>query len=101
MSLLVVRVLEKLSSHAFSMYSAGHEIMAFIPQHTDDLRRQRLVQDFHYRLAIRAVTFGHSAILNVLSRSLAQSLDISEKWFISHGPHSFNMNLGESKSYSN
>jgi len=82
---LVVRVLEKFSGHAFSMYSRGHEIMAFIPQHTDDFGRQRLVQNFHCRLAIRAITFGHSAILDVLSRALAQSLNVSEKWFISHG----------------
>src|SRR5689334_1378953 len=88
-SLLVVRMLKKLSGHAFSMDTAGHEIMTFIPQYTYDFSRQRLVQYFDCCFAIGAVTLRYGSILDVLSRAFAQSLDVSEKWFISHGPHSF------------
>lgn len=94
-SLFVVRMLEKLSGHAFGMYSASHVIMTLIPQHTDDLGRQCLVQNFNCCFTIRAVTFGHSAILDVLSRAFAQSFDISEKWLISRRPHSLVYDLGE------
>jgi hypothetical protein len=69
--------------------------MTFIPQYTDDFGRQRLVQKFHYCFAIRAVTLGYGSILDVLSRALSQSLDVSEKWFISHGLTPSIMNLGE------
>jgi len=79
------------------MYSGGHEIMAFVPQDTDDFSRERFVQEFHNSFAIRAVTLRDSSILEVLSRAFAQSFDVSEKWLISHRPHSLQMNLGEQR----
>src|SRR6185503_6784835 len=88
MPLLVVRMFKKFSGHAFRMYSSGHEIMTFIPQDTNDFGRQRFVQEFYNSFAICAVTFGDSTIFDVLSRAFTQSLDVSEKWLISHRPHS-------------
>jgi hypothetical protein len=66
------------------MNTGSHEIVPFISQDADDLCRQGFVQKFNYGFAIGAVAFGYSAVLDVLPRSLAQSFDVSEKWFICH-----------------
>src|SRR5215510_2006606 len=89
-ALLFVGVLQKFSRHTFGVDSSRHEIMASIPEHTDNLSCQRLVQKFHNSFTICAVSFCDSTILDVLSGAIAQSFDISEKWFICHWPHSLN-----------
>src|ERR1700741_4206203 len=95
MSLLFVCMLQKFRRHTFGVYSAGHEIMASIPEHTNNLGCQCLVQKFDYSFTICAVSFGDSTILDVLSGAIAQRFDISEKWFICHESHSLYLNLGE------
>jgi hypothetical protein len=62
--------------------------MPSIAKHANDLGCERFVQKFDYGFAVGAIALRDSTILDVLSGALAQSLDISEKWLISHGPHS-------------
>jgi hypothetical protein len=58
--------------------------MPFVSEDADDLRSQRFVQELDDRFAIRSVTLGHRTVLNMLSRALAQSFNVSEKWLIRH-----------------
>src|SRR5215470_10902324 len=89
-SLLFVGMLQEFSRHALGVDSSRHEIMAPVPEHTDNFSCERLVQKFHNGFTICAVPFRDSTILDVLSGAIAQSFDISEKWFICHEPHSLN-----------
>jgi hypothetical protein len=59
--------------------------MTFIPEYAHDLSGERFVQKFNYRFAIGGVALGHGAVLDVLPCALAQSFDVSEKWFSGHG----------------
>jgi hypothetical protein len=68
--------------------------MTPVSQRTNYLRRQCFVQKLDHCLSVGAVALGHGAILDVLSRAFAQSLYISEKWFISHGLTPCSMNFG-------
>jgi hypothetical protein len=58
--------------------------MPLVSQHANDLSRQRLVQKFDHRIAIRFIALGHGAVLNMFARACAQSFDVSQKWFVSH-----------------
>ena len=64
------------------------DIIVGFPGETDsDYNATRdLVQQLQFDngFTIGAVPFGHCAFFHVLSRSLAQSLDVSQKWFVSH-----------------
>src|SRR5689334_21223171 len=95
MALLVVGVLQKLGGHTLSVDAGSHEIIASVTQYTNDLSCQCFVQHLDHCSAVGAVALGHSSIVDMLSGAFAQSLDISEKWFISHGLTPCLMNLGE------
>src|SRR5262245_10444616 len=64
--------------------------MPTVPKRTNNLGCKRFVQKLHYSLTICAIAFRDSTILDVSSGAIAQSFDISEKWFICHEPHSLN-----------
>src|SRR5712692_9258495 len=83
-ALFVVCVLQKFGRDAFSMNSRSHEIMALVAQHANNLRRQSFVQQLHDRLSIRPISFSDRALFDVLARAFAQSLDVSQKWFLRH-----------------
>src|SRR5258707_6686985 len=83
-SLLFISVLQKLGRDSFGIDSGSHKIMALITQHADDLGRQRFVQKFDHRVAIRAIALGHGAVFNMFSRAFAQRFYVSQKWFVSH-----------------
>lgn len=46
MSLLLVRVHEKLLGDAFRLNAFGHKIVAPVAQHADQFRRQRVIEQF-------------------------------------------------------
>jgi hypothetical protein len=77
------------------MNAGSHVVVPFVSQDADDFGSQRFVQNFDGGFAISGVARGNCAVFDVLSRALAQSFDISEKWFIRHDPHSLKINLGE------
>src|SRR5713101_820196 len=85
MPLFFIRVLQKLGRDSFGINSGSHEIMPLVTQHTDDLRRQRFIQQLGHSPAIGLVALGYRTLLNVLARSFTQSFDVSQKWFVSHG----------------
>src|SRR4051794_685722 len=93
MTLLFIGMLQKFRSDALGINAAGHKMMASVPQYTNDFSRQRFIQKLDYRLAVGTIAFGHSTILDVLPGAFAQSFNISEKWFVSHSPHSLLVNL--------
>jgi hypothetical protein len=66
------------------MDSGSHKIVALVTKHANDLSRQRFVQDFDYSLSVSRIAFGYRTLLDVLARSLAERLNVSQKWFISH-----------------
>src|SRR5678816_1848202 len=88
MSLLFVRVLKEFGGDALRIDAGSHEIMTTVAKHANDLGCERFVQKFDYGFAVSAIALRDSTILDVLSGAFAQSLDISEKWLISHEPHS-------------
>jgi hypothetical protein len=59
--------------------------MTTVSKHANDLGCERFIQKFDYGFAVSAIALRDSTILDVLSGAFAQSLDISEKWLISHG----------------
>jgi hypothetical protein len=71
--------------------------MTFVSQHANNLCRQCLIQQLYNSFAVGAVALSHSSILDVLPGTFAQSFDVSEKWLISHSPHSLILNLGEQR----
>ena len=84
-SLLFVGVLQEFCRHTLSVDSRSHKIMALIAEYANDLSRQRIVQDFDHSLPVGGITFGYRTPLDVLAGALAKRLDVSQKWFISHG----------------
>src|SRR2546423_4111035 len=66
------------------MDAAGHKVMSLVAQHANDFCCQRFVQKLDHRFAIGFVAFGDRAILDMFARAFAQSLNVSQKWFISH-----------------
>src|SRR6185503_20438477 len=89
MALFVGSVLEKLSRDTFGVNPVRHEVVPLVPQHADDFGRQRFVQNFIYGFAVRGVALGDRALLDMLAGAFAQSFDVGQKWFISHGSDSF------------
>jgi hypothetical protein len=67
--------------------------MPSVTKSANDLGCERFIQKFYNSLTICAISFRDSTIFDVLSGAIAQSLDISEKWLISHEPHSLIMNF--------
>src|SRR5262249_12608720 len=62
-----------------------HEVMALVSQRTDDLGRERLVEQLHDRVAVCGVPGRDRALLDVLARTLAQRLDVADEGrFIAH-----------------
>src|SRR5688572_10444631 len=84
MSLLLIRMLQEFSGHALRVDSGGHVVMALVSQHTHYLSRQGFIQQLVNCLTVGSVPLGNRTVLDVLARPLAQSFDVSEKWFISH-----------------
>src|SRR5690349_15959981 len=68
--------------------------MSLVAQHANDFRSQGFVQKFDDSFAVGSVALGNGAVLDVFPRALTQSLNVSEKWFISHSTHSLNLNFG-------
>src|SRR5690349_2484420 len=68
--------------------------MPSVSQRTNYFRCQSFIQKFDDGLAVCTVAFGYGAVLDVFSCAIAQRLDVSEKWFISHGLTPCLMNLG-------
>src|SRR5450631_2294185 len=85
MLLLLARVLQKLVRDRAGVDALGHEIMALVTQHADNLRRQRFVEKLDRGFGIAAVARGHRAFLDVLARALAQGLYVGEKWRVFDG----------------
>jgi hypothetical protein len=69
--------------------------MTSVSQRTHYLGGQRFVQKLDHGFTVGAVALGYSSILDMLSGAFAQSLYVSEKWFVSHGLTPCSMNLGE------
>jgi hypothetical protein len=69
--------------------------MTSVSQCTNYFSGERFIQKLDYCFTVGAVALGYSSILDVLSGAFAQSLYVSEKWFISHGLTPCLMNLGE------
>ncbi|MNT72645.1 hypothetical protein D3C71_1806330 [compost metagenome] len=68
MLLLLHGVLGELGCHGLGIQAAGHEEVALVAQHTDDLGSQRFVQQLQHRLPVRAVAIGDRPRFNVLAR---------------------------------
>ena len=78
--LLLVRVLEELVGHGLGVNARGHEVVALVAQHADDLGRQRLVENAHDRVAVRPIALGDRALLDVPARPRPKLLDIRQEW---------------------
>ena len=100
--LLFIRVLQELGRNTFCMDPGSHEIVPPVAQHANNFSRQRFVQDFDHGLSVGAVTFGNCALLDVLSRALAERFNVSKKWFISHNvtPSNVHSSSGKRRYYS-
>jgi hypothetical protein len=59
-------------------------VVPFVSQDADDFSGQRFVEKLDGSFAISLVPFSDCAVFDMLSRALAQSFDVSEKWFICH-----------------
>jgi len=65
-------VLKKLARHVRGMDTVGHEIATLVTQYSDDLGRERFVQQLKHDLAVRGVVSSNAASHNVLTRALTQ-----------------------------
>jgi hypothetical protein len=92
-TLLFIRVLQKLGRDTICVNTGSHEIVAPVAQHANDFSRQRFVQDLDHGLSVGLVAIGYRALLDVLARPLAERFDISQEWFISHKYDSFECEL--------
>src|SRR2546423_6951132 len=66
------------------MDTASHKVMSLVAQHANDFCRQRVIQKLNNRFAVSFIAFGNCSVFDVFSRAFAQSLNVSQKWFISH-----------------
>ena len=66
MGLFLNGMLEKLGLHAKRIDPAGHEVMAFVAQDTDDFRGQGFVQQPDHRPHFGLVARCHGTIFNPL-----------------------------------
>jgi hypothetical protein len=76
---------QKFLGNGASMNTLGHEIVALVSKHTNDLGRERFVEDLDRGLGVATVTRRYGAFLDVLARSLAQCLYVGEKRRVFHG----------------
>jgi len=74
--LLLVRVLQELLGDRIGVDAGGHEVVALVAQHTDDLGGERFVEQLEDGITIRAITLGDRALLDVLPRALPQCFDV-------------------------
>ena len=77
MRLLLVRVLQELGRHGLGWMPRGHEVVALVAQHADDLGGERLIQ----RCSTIARSAPYSAVttfVDVEARLSAQGPDIGE-----------------------
>src|ERR1700687_622307 len=83
--LFLACMFQKILWHGAGMNTLGHEIVALVSKHTDDLGRERFVEDLDRGLGVAAVTRRYGASLDVLARSLAQCFYVGEKRRVFHG----------------
>jgi hypothetical protein len=74
--LFLRRVFGEFRGHRFGVQSTGHEVVALVAQHTDDLGGQRLVQQFQHGLPVCTVAVRDGARFNILTRLGAYRLHV-------------------------
>src|ERR1700719_4421200 len=84
MLLLFARVFQEFVGNRAGMNTLGHEIVALVSQHTDNLGRECLVEDLDRGFGVAAVARRYGAVLDVLARSLAQCFYVGEKRLVFH-----------------
>ena len=77
--LLLGRVLEELRGRELAGAAARREVVALVPQHADDLGRQRLVQQLADLCAAVRVVGRHGAEFHVLAGAGADRLDVGDE----------------------
>src|ERR1039457_1174396 len=80
MNLLLVRVLEELLGYCLCMNAGGHVVVTFISQHTDNFRRQDLIQNADNRFPVRTVAASDRTHLHVLTGAPAEFLNVCHEW---------------------
>ena len=78
--LLFACMFQKFLGDGARMNTLGHEIVALVSQHTNNLRRKRFVENLDRGFSVAAVSRRHGTVLDMLARALAQCLYIGEKW---------------------
>jgi hypothetical protein len=84
MSLLLVRMLQKLLRDRIGVNALSHKVVSLVAKDADDLGGQRFIEHANDGLAIGPISLRDGARLDVLSRPAAELLDVAEKWLISH-----------------
>src|SRR6185503_16896225 len=77
--LLIVGMLQELGRHALGVDALGHEVVALVPQHADDLGGERLVEELDHHAAVGVVPGSDRAFGDVLPGPLAQRGDVGEE----------------------
>jgi len=78
--LLLLRVLEELLRHWLCMNSGGHVVVPFISQHTNNFRRQDLIENADNRFPVGTVATGDGALLHVLASAAAKFPNVCHEW---------------------
>ncbi|MNR50624.1 hypothetical protein D3C85_1701740 [compost metagenome] len=63
---------EKFVGGDVGFQAVGHEVVALVAQHADQLGGQRFVEQAQDFFTVGAVAFGHCAVFDVLAGTLAQ-----------------------------
>src|SRR5581483_1810173 len=78
--LLFLGMLQELVLDCLGVNSRGHIVVAFIAQGADDLSGERLVQQLHHGFAIALVTFSDRTVLDMLSSTLPDTLNVRNEF---------------------
>jgi hypothetical protein len=80
---LGVRVLLELITRGPGVHTGGHEVMVHVAQHADNLRGQRLIENFDGLLYVALIALCHGALFHLVDGATAQLLNIFHKlWHV-------------------
>jgi len=71
-------VLQELLGGHVGLHALGHVVMAFVAQHTHQLRGQRVVEQAQHLLAVGVIAFGHGALVNILASGFTQGVLVGQ-----------------------
>ena len=77
--LFLVCMLQELGLDRVCRDTLGHEVVPLVAEYADDLRRQRLVEELEYRLAVRRVAGRDRAFHDVLAGAPPEHHDVRQE----------------------